>query len=174
VTGDAGVLLCREVLSASGVDRWLSERIDDARDPRPKRWYQGRPVGQRGPSVDAFTCNEVRLLVALFGYQIMHVLRTRLERATQTGWSLRRLLDACCVRPLGSPCPNAASSRSSAALRATGRWPPDSSPCCRTRAASAAPAPAPFRLRRPLRRTSASSTRPPNVQNPLARLVSTV
>ncbi len=37
VTGDAGVLLCREVLSASGVDRWLSERIDDARDPRKVR-----------------------------------------------------------------------------------------------------------------------------------------
>ena len=35
--------------------------------PRPKRWYGGRPVGQRGPSVDAFACNEVRLLVALFG-----------------------------------------------------------------------------------------------------------
>ncbi len=28
----------------------------------------------------------VRLLVALFGYQIMHVLRTSLERATKTGW----------------------------------------------------------------------------------------
>ena len=34
VTGDTGVLLCRQVLNASGVDRWLSERIEDARDPR--------------------------------------------------------------------------------------------------------------------------------------------
>ena len=61
--------------------------------PRPKRCYRGRPVATRGPSVDAFACNEVRLLVALFGYQIMHVLRTSLERATKTGWSLRRLLE---------------------------------------------------------------------------------
>ncbi len=34
VTGDAGAALCREALSGSGVDRWMSERIDDARDPR--------------------------------------------------------------------------------------------------------------------------------------------
>ena len=32
VTGDAGVLLCREVLNVIGVDGWMSERIDDPRD----------------------------------------------------------------------------------------------------------------------------------------------
>ena len=46
-----------------------------------------------GPSVDAFACNQTRLLLAVFGYQIMHAQRAVLERATGTGWSLRRLLE---------------------------------------------------------------------------------
>ena len=61
--------------------------------PRPKRHYRGRPVRTRGPSVDAFACNEVRLLVALFGYQTLHVLRGLMEQAARTGWSLRRLTE---------------------------------------------------------------------------------
>ena len=44
---------------------------------RPRATWAG---GMRGPSVDAFACNEARLLVALFSYQIMHVLRALLER----------------------------------------------------------------------------------------------
>ena len=39
-----------------------------------------------GPSVDAFACNQTRLLLAVFGYQIMHAQRAVLERATGTGW----------------------------------------------------------------------------------------
>ena len=61
--------------------------------PRPKRHYRGRPVEHPGPGIDAFACNEARLLLAVFGYQIMHVQRSILERATSTGWSLRRLLE---------------------------------------------------------------------------------
>jgi len=41
--------------------------------------------------VDAFACNEVRLLVACLAYQIMHIARRVLAKATGTGWSLRRL-----------------------------------------------------------------------------------
>ena len=41
----------------------------------------------------AFACNQVRLLLAGFGYQIMHVQRAVLERVTGTGWSLRRLAE---------------------------------------------------------------------------------
>jgi hypothetical protein len=41
--------------------------------------------------VDAFACNEVRLLVACLAYQIMHIARRILAKATGTGWSLRRL-----------------------------------------------------------------------------------
>lgn len=62
--------------------------------PRPKHPYRGRPVATRSPSVDAFACNEAHLLVGLFGYQIMHVLRTLLERPR--------------ARPLGSPSRDAA------------------------------------------------------------------
>ena len=92
---DALLALYRKRGKAEGHMGELKSVVDPAlsSSPRPKRWYGGRPVGQRGPSVDAFACNEVRLLVALFGYQTMHVLRTLLERATQTGWSLRRLLE---------------------------------------------------------------------------------
>ena len=60
---------------------------------RPKRHYRGQPVEKPGPGVDAFACNETRLLLAVFGYQIMHAQRAVLERATGTGWSLRRLLE---------------------------------------------------------------------------------
>ena len=61
--------------------------------PRPKRHYRSRPVEHPGPGIDAFACNEARPLLAVFGYQIMHVQRAILERATGTGWSLRRLLE---------------------------------------------------------------------------------
>ena len=43
------------------------------------------------PAIDAFACNEVRLLVACLAYQIMHIARRILAKATGTGWSLRRL-----------------------------------------------------------------------------------
>ncbi len=41
--------------------------------PRPKRHYRGWPVETPGPSVDAFACNQPRLLLAAFGYQIIGV-----------------------------------------------------------------------------------------------------
>ena len=37
--------------------------------------------------------HQVRLLLAGFGYQIMHTQRAVLERVTGTGWSLRRLAE---------------------------------------------------------------------------------
>ena len=61
--------------------------------PRPKGHYRGRPVQKRAPGADAFANNEARLLLALFGYQIMHTQRAVLERATGTGWGLRRVLE---------------------------------------------------------------------------------
>ena len=61
--------------------------------PRPKSHYRGRPVRKRGPGADAFANNEARLLLALFGYPIMHTQRAVLERATGTGWGLRRVLE---------------------------------------------------------------------------------
>ena len=52
---------------------------------RPKSHYRGREIARREKGVDAFACNQVRLLLAGFGYQIMHVQRAVLERMTGTG-----------------------------------------------------------------------------------------
>ncbi len=43
--------------------------------PGPKRHDRGRPVETPGPSVDAFACNQARLLPGAFDYQIMRALR---------------------------------------------------------------------------------------------------
>ena len=60
---------------------------------RRKSHYRGREIRKREKGVDPFACNQVRLLLAGFGYQIMHVQRALLERMTGTGWSLRRLAE---------------------------------------------------------------------------------
>lgn len=57
---------------------------------RRKSHCRGRRIAKREKGVD-FACNQVRLLLAGFGYQIMHVQRAVLERMTGTGWSLRQL-----------------------------------------------------------------------------------
>lgn len=58
---------------------------------RAKSHWQGKKPKSVTPAVDAFACNEVRLLVACLAYQIMHIARRVLAKATGTGWSLRRL-----------------------------------------------------------------------------------
>ena len=60
---------------------------------RRKSHYRGKEIRKREKGADAFACNQVRLLLAGFGYQIMHVQRAVLERVTGTGWSLRRLAE---------------------------------------------------------------------------------
>ena len=60
---------------------------------RRKSHYRGEEIRTREQGVDAFACNQVRLLLAGFGYQIMHIQRALLERVTGTGWSLRRLAE---------------------------------------------------------------------------------
>ena len=60
---------------------------------RRKSHYRGKEIRKREKGVDPFACNQVRLLLAGFGYQIMHVQRAVLERVTGTGWSLRRLAE---------------------------------------------------------------------------------
>ena len=60
---------------------------------RRKSHYRGARIAKREKGVDAFACNQVRLLLAGFGYRIMHVQRAVLERMTGTGWSLRRLAE---------------------------------------------------------------------------------
>jgi hypothetical protein len=58
---------------------------------RAKSHRRGKPLNSKTPAVNAFTCNEVRLLIACLAYQVMHIARRVLAKATGTGWSLRRL-----------------------------------------------------------------------------------
>ncbi|MBW6493914.1 MAG: IS1380 family transposase [Burkholderiaceae bacterium] len=58
---------------------------------RPKSHWRGRTPQSCADAVDAFACNEVRLLIALLAYEVMHVARRAMAAATGTGWSLRRL-----------------------------------------------------------------------------------
>ena len=60
---------------------------------RRKSHYRGRKIAKREKGVDPFACNQVRLLLAGFGYQIMHGQRALPERMTGTGSSLRRIAD---------------------------------------------------------------------------------
>jgi Transposase DDE domain group 1 len=58
---------------------------------RAKSHWRGKKPKSKAPAVDAFACNEVRLLIACLAYQVMHIARRAMARATGTGWSLRRL-----------------------------------------------------------------------------------
>lgn len=58
---------------------------------RAKSHLGGRKLRSKAAAVDAFACNEVRLLIACLAYQVMHVARRAMATATGTGWSLRRL-----------------------------------------------------------------------------------
>jgi hypothetical protein len=58
---------------------------------RAKSHWRGRTLKSKTPAVDAFACNEVRLLIACLAYQVMHIARRAMAKATGTGWSLRRL-----------------------------------------------------------------------------------
>jgi hypothetical protein len=58
---------------------------------RPKSHVRGKKPKTAADAVDAFACNEVRLLIAMLAYQVMHVARRATARATGTACSLRRL-----------------------------------------------------------------------------------
>ncbi|PIL21988.1 hypothetical protein P775_01440 [Puniceibacterium antarcticum] len=49
---------------------------------RPKTHLRGRKPKTAAPAVDAFACNEVRLLIAMLAYQAMHVARRAMAHAT--------------------------------------------------------------------------------------------
>ena len=58
---------------------------------RAKSHLRGKAPKSRTLAIDAFACNEVRLLIACLACQVMHIARRAMEKATGTGWSLRRL-----------------------------------------------------------------------------------
>lgn len=53
-------------------------------EPDPERRVEPR---------DPFACNDVLLLISALAYGLVHVLRGLIERATQRGWSLRRVVE---------------------------------------------------------------------------------
>ena len=95
ISGEALLALYRRRGKAEGHLGELMSVVSPALSsaPRPKSHYRGRGIAKPGRGVEAFACNQVRLLLAGFGYQIMHVQRAVLERMTGTGWSLRRLAE---------------------------------------------------------------------------------
>ena len=88
-----------------GSDKSPSGRADERRSPGPVvRVAPQEPLPGQGhwearEGVDAFACNQVRLRLEGFGYQIMNVQRALLERMTETGWRLRRLAERVLLTP---------------------------------------------------------------------------
>ena len=58
---------------------------------RPKSHVRGKKPKTAAEAVDAFACNEVRLLISMLAYEVMHVARRAMARATGSACSLRRL-----------------------------------------------------------------------------------
>lgn len=58
---------------------------------RAKSHWRGKTLKSNTPAVDAFACNEVRLLISCLAYELMHIARRAMAKATGTGCSLRRL-----------------------------------------------------------------------------------
>jgi hypothetical protein len=56
---------------------------------RAKSHWRGKKLKSTAPAVDAFACNEMRLLIACLACQVMHIARRAMEKATGTGGSLR-------------------------------------------------------------------------------------
>ena len=70
---------------------------------RRKSHYRGKEIRKREKGVDAFACNQVRLLLAGFGYQIMHVQRAVLERVQAPAGACGALPNACSAPRRASP-----------------------------------------------------------------------
>jgi hypothetical protein len=93
MTGQALLEYYRQRGKAEGHMGELMDVLDPALSStnRAKSHVRGKKPKTSTPAVDAFGCNEVRLLIAMLAYQVMHVARRAMARATGTAWSLRRL-----------------------------------------------------------------------------------
>ncbi len=93
MTGQALLEYYRQRGKAEGHMGELMDVLDPALSStnRTKSHVRGKKPKTSTPAVDAFACNEVRLLIAMLAYQIMHVTRRAMARKTKTPWSLRRL-----------------------------------------------------------------------------------
>jgi hypothetical protein len=91
MTGAALLELYRGRGTAEGHMGELMHVFDPAlsSSPRAKSHYRGETPTKRTPAGDSFAINEVRLLLNALAYNVAHVVRTLLERATGRGWSLQ-------------------------------------------------------------------------------------
>jgi hypothetical protein len=58
---------------------------------RTKSHYRGKKPSKQYDSSDAFNSNEAILLMNALAYNLLHAVRTLLERATGNGWSLKKV-----------------------------------------------------------------------------------
>lgn len=58
--------------------------------PRAKSHYRGRPLEASLVAGDSFANNEVRLLLNVLAYNVVHAARVLMEKATGQGWGLAR------------------------------------------------------------------------------------
>ena len=92
----SGAALCEEYRQRGTAEGHMGEVmsvLDPAlsSSPRPKSHYRGEEPVRRYASGDSFAVNEVLLLLNLLAYDILHVTRLAMEKATGEGWSLQRL-----------------------------------------------------------------------------------
>ena len=55
---------------------------------RAKRHYRGREPQSRAAPRQTFAVNEALLLLSALAYNLLHIVRTRVETATNRGWTL--------------------------------------------------------------------------------------
>lgn len=92
----SGADLCEEYRQRGTAEGHMGELmgvLDPAlsSSPRPKSHYRDATVDRRHDSCDSFAVNEVTLLLNVLAYDVVHVARVLMEKATGEGWSLRRL-----------------------------------------------------------------------------------
>jgi hypothetical protein len=64
---------------------------------RPKSHWRRRAPQTSTPAIDAFACNEVRWLIALLGYEVMHIARRAMAQQLKPAGACVVCARACCV-----------------------------------------------------------------------------
>lgn len=74
----------RAVLERSGIVSWMKDVLAPALSSsnRAKSHLRGKTLKSRTLAIDAFACNEVRLLITCLAYQAMHIFRRATAKAT--------------------------------------------------------------------------------------------
>ena len=62
---------------------------------RAKSHWRGKTLKSKTTAMDALACNAVRLLVSCLAYQVTHLTRRAMAKATGTGWRLGACASGC-------------------------------------------------------------------------------